>query len=226
MKSLSLLCVLLLCTPAWAAPHLLPQSSEALDQQLAATLQSLSDGKIPEARVLARQAARQFPRSALAQLLSAELGASAAHRQILAGGDATEQGQRLRGLLQEARARLHDRPSPASNPSPDRLPGEVVQLGKAVSALLVVDLADSSMHHLAVNAGEATLIQQWKGRLRQARGRRQQDTVGTLPDRWLPFRCLLAGSVWGRRTDAELPECAGSISGQNRLRNLAAWGAS
>lgn len=160
MKSLSLLCALLLCTPAWAAPHLLPQSSEALDQQLAATLQSLSDGKIPEARVLARQAARQFPRSALAQLLSAELGASAAHRQILAGGDAREQGKRLQGLLQEARARLHDRPSPASNPLPDRLPGEVVQLGKAVSALLVVDLADSSMHHLAVNAGEATLIQQ------------------------------------------------------------------
>lgn len=161
MKSLSLLCALCLCFPAWAAPHLQPQSSIALDQQLAATLHCLSDGNLSEARLLARQTARQFPKSDLAQLLAAELGASAAHRQVLAGTDASGRHvNKLQDLLQEARARLHERPSPASTPLPDQLPHEVVQLGKAVSALLVVDLADSSLHHLAVNAGTPTLIQQ------------------------------------------------------------------
>ncbi|MGQ7843560.1 L,D-transpeptidase family protein [Granulosicoccus sp. 3-233] len=160
MKSLPLLACLCLCTPAWTAPHLLTQSAEALDQQLAATLQSLSDGNIAEARVLAREAARRFPRSALAQLLAAELGASAAHRQVLAAGGAAHHDAPLQELLLEARARLHDRPSPDHGPLPEKLPTEVIQLGKAVSALLVVDLADSSMHHLAVNAGVPTLIQQ------------------------------------------------------------------
>jgi len=160
VKSLLLLSCLCLSTLAWSAPHLPSQSADALDQQLAATLQSLSDGNMAEARILSRQAARAFPRSALAQLLAAELGASAAHRQVLAGGEAADHNRRLQALLLEARARLHDRPSPDKGLLPDQLPGDVIQLGKAVSALLVVDLADSSMHHLGVSAGVPTLIQQ------------------------------------------------------------------
>lgn len=154
-----LLSALVLPTVLWAAPHLHPHSAKALDLQLAATLQSLSSGNLPEARMLARQAARSFPSSALAQLLAAELSASAAHRQVLAA-DAGELNPRLQDLLLEARARLHDRPAPVTNTSEESLPDEVVQLGQGVSALLVVDLADSSLHHLAVSNGRSTLIQQ------------------------------------------------------------------
>ncbi len=202
MKPLLLLGCLCLSTPAWNAPHLPSQSAEALDQQLAATLQSLSEGNMAEARVLSRQAARAFPRSALAQLLAAELGASAAHRQVLAGDEAADQNRRLQALLLEARARLHERPSPAKGLVPDMLPGDVIQLGKAISALLVVDLADSSMHHLGVSAGVPTLIQQhYVGSGKAGFGKRVEG------DNKTPLGIY---QINGYRSDASLPELYGA----------------
>jgi hypothetical protein len=187
------------CAPA--APHQWPGSSQALDQQMAATLQVLGAGNLKEARVLARQMASTFPRSALAQLLSAELESSAAHQDVLAAGF-EPMSQELMALLLEARVRLQNAPRAGIQRSIDQLPSEIVQLGKHISALLVIDLTDSTLSHLTVNDGMPTLMQQfYVGSGKAGFGKRVEG------DNKTPLGIY---NINGERSDASLPDLYGA----------------
>ncbi|NND92714.1 MAG: L,D-transpeptidase [Granulosicoccus sp.] len=201
MRLITALCLALFTSAASPAPHQGFDSSQALDQQMAATLQSLSAGNLAEARILSRQMALRFPTSALAQLLSAELAATAAHRDVLAAG-AQPMSQTLMALLLEARARLHGGPVTRGAQLMDELPSEIIQLGKDVSALLVVDLANSTLHHLAVNDGFPTLLRQhYVGSGKAGFGKRVEG------DNKTPLGIY---TITGQRSDASLPDLYGS----------------
>jgi len=75
------------------------------DRQIEETLSSLASGNLAQARVLARQMSRRFPRYALAHLLTAELEATAAFQDVRAAGF-TPMNQTLIDLLLEAQTRL------------------------------------------------------------------------------------------------------------------------
>ncbi len=147
---LVLLIVLSTSLNASAAPHESPNSARALDRQVAATLDSLSLGDINQARVLARQLARQFPRFSLGQLLSAELESAAAFQTVHAAGT-SPMSQSLINLLLEAQARKRT----LTGPRDDQLvPEGVIQIGKHISDLLLIDLGRSTLFNLSVGEQE------------------------------------------------------------------------
>lgn len=201
MKLIIALCAPLLVNSVWAAPHEAPDSSQALDRQLAATLQSMSVGNMAEASVLARQTAHSFPNSDLAQLLSAELAATSAHRSVKAA-DTGAMSTRLEALLQEARARLKSQANPSNVSIDQQLPDEVIQLGKDVSTLLVGDLSAYTLYHIGVNERLPTLIQQhYIGGGRAGFGKRVEGDLKTPQGLY---------SINGQRSDASLPDLYGA----------------
>ncbi|ASJ75325.1 L,D-transpeptidase family protein [Granulosicoccus antarcticus] len=201
MKLIILLCMTVFMHALWAAPHQPPNSSQALDRQLAATLQSLSAGDMAQARVLARQAARTFPNSELAQLLAAELTAVSAHQRVRAAK--TEQiSPALKGLLQEARVRLLNQSNSMDSPIEQQLPSEIIQLGKDVSTLVVADLASFSLYHISVDQGLPTLMRQhYIGGGKAGFGKRLEG------DNKTPLGLY---NIDGQRSDASLPDLYGA----------------
>ncbi len=201
MKLIIALCALLLVNSAWSAPHQSTDSSQALDRQLAATLQSMSVGNMAEARVLARQTAHSFPNSALAQLLSAELSAISAHQNV----KAAETGllsKPLQALLQEARARLKSQADPANASIDHQLPSEVIQLGRDVSTLLVGDLSTYTLYHIGVSERLPTLMQQhYIGGGKAGFGKRVEGDNKTPQGLY---------NIDGQRSDASLPDLYGA----------------
>jgi lipoprotein-anchoring transpeptidase ErfK/SrfK len=148
-----------------AAPHHSVDSSSALDEQIEATLVALAAGEILEARVLARQMTRRFPKYALAQLLSAELESTAAFQDVRAA-DLNPISQQLIDLLSEAQTRLKSAKN--NNKGNDGiesrelsiLPNAIVQVGKNLSSLLIIDLEQSTINHIVGNDQSPTLIRQ------------------------------------------------------------------
>jgi len=199
--SLSLLASTLLI----AAPHQSPNSSHALDQQIEATLNSLAIGNLSEARVLSRQMSRTFPRYKLAHLLSAELEATAAFQDVRAAGF-SPMNQALIDLLLEAQARLQASRATHSdrhaNPNSHDLPETVIQMGKDVGSLLIVDLEHSSINHVVGSDSAPTIVRQhYVGSGRGGYGKRVEGD-GKTP--------LGIYTITGKRRDSSLPDLYGS----------------
>ena len=202
--------IALLCTAtasAFAAPHESPESSAALDKQIAATLSSLAHGDIQEAQVLARQMARRFPKYALAHLLSAELDSTAAFQDVRAA-DLNPMSQQLIDLLSEAQTRLKSAQGESANPETlayeklSALPDSIIQMGKNFSSLLIVDLEESTINHIVGNEEAHTLIRQhYIGSGKGGYGKRLEG------DNKTPLGVY---TITGRRTDSSLPDLYGS----------------
>lgn len=212
----------------FAAPHVPFHSSRALDQQIEATLETLTSGDLERARVLARQLAWRFPQFALGQLLSAELESSAALKDVMVS-PAEPISTPLMKLLLEAQARMasrtattsRNRPLPTSPPAalaadeepphPSRsisianareLPDEIVQLGAEVSNLILVDLQQSTLMHVVGQRDTHSVVSQhYVGSGKAGFGK---DVEG---DNKTPLGIY---TITGLRSDASLPDLYGS----------------
>lgn len=150
-----LLCLPTLLQPAVAATHPVFAPTAEMDQQTEAVLKAIVDGDIDTAEILAHQLATQFPRFALGQLLHAELESVAAGDGALAA-EGLMGSQNLIDLLLEAQTRLAQQPLAQRN----LLPDNIVQLGRHVSHLIVVDLAASRLYLYDNQNGVATLTRE------------------------------------------------------------------
>ena len=192
---------------AHAAPHQSRDSSVAMDNQIAATLDSLAYGNLSEARVLARQLSKQFPKFALGHLLSAELEATAAFQDVRASNLAP-MNQRLIDLLLEAQSRLKaartQRTSIDQNTSSTLsvLPSSVIQMGTDLESLLVVDLNNSTINHIVGTDASPTIIRQhYIGSGKAGFGKEVEG------DNKTPLGVY---TITGKRHDSTLPDLYGS----------------
>ncbi len=167
--------VLLVLTMLWlsspwaqARPHQSIDSIEALDEQIEASLDYLSQGNITQARLLARQMAWRFPDYAVGQLISAELESTAAFNDV-AISDHLPIARNVSELLLEARQRLNARHIEAADSatthfhaeySSARFPGDLIQIGAHLSQLVVVDLETSILYQYETAAQQANLVRQ------------------------------------------------------------------
>ncbi|MFT4727518.1 MAG: lipoprotein-anchoring transpeptidase ErfK/SrfK [Granulosicoccus sp.] len=190
-----------------AAPHHSLNSSDALDEQIKATLVALAAGEIREARVLARQMAWRFPKYALAQLLSAELESTAAFQDVRAA-DLNPISQELIDLLSEAQARLK---SAQKNDKVNDgiglqelsiLPNTIVQVGTNLSSLLIIDLEQSTINHIVGNDQSPTLIREHY--IGSGKGGFGKQLEG---DNKTPLGVY---TITGKRADSSLPDLYGS----------------
>jgi len=192
-------------TTATAAPHESPDSAKALDRQIEETLSSLASGNLPQARVLARQMSRRFPRYALAHLLSAELEATAAFQDVRAAGF-TPMNQTLIDLLLEAQTRLLASKTSDSTAFSDidtnTLPDTVIQMGYDIESLLIVDLEHSIINHVIGSDETPTVVKQhYIGSGKGGYGKRVEG------DNKTPLGIY---TITGKRRDATLPDLYGS----------------
>ena len=191
----------------YATPHQPLESSGALDKQIAATLAALATGEIHEARVLARQMAWRFPKYALAQLLSAELESTAAFQDVRAA-DLKPMSQQLMDLLSEAQTRLKSAQKKeldneiTTSQKLSVLPDTVIQVGKNLSSLLIVDLELSTVNHIVGNDQSPTLIRQHY--IGSGKGGYGKQVEG---DNKTPLGVY---TITGKRSDAGLPDLYGS----------------
>lgn len=205
-----LFAIILLCCSTFtvlAAPHQSADSSSALDKQIAATLAALAAGEIQEARVLARQMAWRFPKYALAQLLSAELESAAAFQDVRAA-DLNPISQQLIDLLSEAQTRLKSaqKKETARHGTVSQelsiLPNTIVQIGKNLSNLLIIDLEQSTINHIVGNDETPTLIRQHY--IGSGKGGYGKQIEG---DNKTPLGVY---TITGKRQDSSLPDLYGS----------------
>ncbi|MFK8078094.1 MAG: murein L,D-transpeptidase family protein [Granulosicoccus sp.] len=192
---------------AQAAPHQSRNSSIAMDHQVAATLDSIAYGNLSEARVLARQLSKQFPKFALGHLLSAELEAAAAFQDVRASSLAP-MNQRLIDLLLEAQFRLKATRTQrtASNQMDSGaapvLPSSVIQMGTDIDSLLIVDLDNSTIKHIAGTDESPTIIRQhYMGSGKAGFGKEIEG------DNKTPLGVY---TITGKRHDSTLPDLYGS----------------
>ena len=113
-RSLILIVLILGVSNAIAKPHQALNSVEALDQQIEATLVYLSEGKIAQARLLARQMAWRFPDFALGQLIYADLSSASAFRDVSIA-EHMPMDRNVTELLLEAQRRLNAAKGYAAN---------------------------------------------------------------------------------------------------------------
>ncbi len=190
-----------------AAPHQSRDSSVAMDNQIAATLDSLAYGNLSEARVLARQLSKQFPKFALGHLLSAELEATAAFQDVRASNLAP-MNQRLIDLLLEAQSRLkatrtqRTAMNQADSSAVSTLPSSVIQMGTDLDSLLVVDLNNSTINHIVGTDESPTVIRQhYIGSGKAGFGKEVEG------DNKTPLGVY---TITGKRHDSTLPDLYGS----------------
>lgn len=188
-----------------AAPHLSRFSSVAMDHQIEATLDSLSHGNFSEARVLARQLSRQFPKFALGHLLSAELEATAAFQDVRASSLAPMNRQ-LIDLLLEAQSRLEASRNRRIDQNASKtlfaLPSSIIQMGNDLQSLLIVDLKNSTINHIVGSDDAPTSIRQhYIGSGKAGFGKEVEG------DNKTPLGVY---TITGKRHDATLPDLYGS----------------
>ncbi len=207
-RELTLIATLsLVSTQTLGAPHQDPHSSVAMDNQIAATLNALAYANLAEARVLARQLSKQFPKFALGHLLSAELEATAAFQDVQAAGLAP-MNQRLIDLLLEAQSRLQSAQTTIRTPldtgdeTLTSLPTSVIQMGKDLASLLIVDLENSTISHVIGNDQAPTLIKQHYVGSGKAGFGKQLEGDNKTP--------LGVYTITGKRKDSSLPDLYGS----------------
>jgi len=198
------LCTALFSANSWSAPHVLPDSSKALDTQIATTLSLIAEGDLAQARLLARQMAYRFPDYALGQLISAELETTAAFNDVLTASSKS-MSQPLMALLLEAQARLSQAQAPLDTAGlfePATLPDNIIQIGAHTGQLLLIDLKASVLYQVMGNDQSPTLVQQhYIGGGKAGYGKQVEG------DNKTPLGVY---SITGLRTDASLPDLYGS----------------
>jgi len=198
------LCTALFSMNSWAAPHVPPDSSKALDTQIAMTLTLIAEGDLAQARLLARQMAYQFPDYALGQLISAELETTAAFSDVLTTRSGS-MSQPLMALLLEAQARLSQARAPSDSPGliePAALPDNIIQVGAHTRQLLLIDLKASVLYQVMGNDQAPTLVQQHYIGGGKAGFGKQVEGDNKTP--------LGVYTITGLRSDASLPDLYGS----------------
>ena len=166
-RGLILIVLILGAHNALARPHQALTSVEALDEQIEACLVYLSEGKIGQARLLARQMAWRFPDFALGQLIYAELSAVSALKDVSIA-DHLPMDRNVTELLLEAQRRLNatrehsaDMDLPSRDvQSPPQWPGNLIQAGKHLSQLVVADLNSSVLYTWQLDQQHSTLVHQ------------------------------------------------------------------
>ena len=141
----------LVASQASARPHQPIDSTNALDKQISVCLEYLAEGDIDAARLLARQIAWRFPDFALGQLIYAELESAAAFSDVAIAAHQPIARQ-VSELLLEARQRLRA--------ASTELPGDLVQIGKGVSQVILVDLQSSVLYQYESSNQLPALIRQ------------------------------------------------------------------
>lgn len=199
LVQLVVLALALLCSqhPAVAAPHRSLDSIEHLDLQISQTLEHIAEGELSSARLLARMLAWRFPDFALGQLLSAELESTAAFNDVLLAG-VNPVNHTLIDLLLEAQARLAGTYADASR----TLPQEIIQAGKDVSRVILVDLNNAMLYQYDTQSSAPVLVNQhYAGSGKAGFGK---DAEG---DNKTPLGVY---SILDHRSDESLPELYGS----------------
>ncbi|PID61542.1 MAG: hypothetical protein CSB44_07045 [Gammaproteobacteria bacterium] len=135
---------------AHARPHEPLAHARVLERQLDVVLEHLDDGQHREASAILAGMARRFPESRLTHYLRAEL----LRREFggLAGNDLAQQ-QTGFGLLLEARSRLaalraRQQRERSATERPGLLPATIIQTGKAVDEIVVVDVAGNTLYRV------------------------------------------------------------------------------
>ncbi|MFK8080922.1 MAG: murein L,D-transpeptidase family protein [Granulosicoccus sp.] len=191
---------------ASARPHLAIDSIDALDEQIQVSLDYLANGNIPQAQLLARQIAWRFPDFALGQLIHAELESVSAFNDVLVSDD-QPMSRNVSELLLEAQRRLAARhletaPDRSVLLTPHPVPGNIVQIGKKLSQLVVVDLQASVLYHYdTANQQPILLRQHYIGSGEAGFGKRLEGDLKT------PLGIY---NITGYRSDSSLPDLYGS----------------
>lgn len=181
---------------ATARPHQPIDSVDALDEQIGLCLEYLAEGRIDEARLLARQLAWRFPDFPLGQLISAELEAVAAFDDVSIA-DHLPMAQTVSELLLEAQRRLA-----ASRGAQTSIPGDLLQIGNGLSQVVVVDLQSSVLYHYETGNRQPVLTRQhYIGSGESGFGKRLEGDLKTP---------LGVYSITGLRSDASLPDLYGA----------------
>ena len=147
-----------------AQPSYPVESSEQLDRQTRAVLAAIINGDLQRANAQAEQLAQRFPRFALGQLLHAELLAVSGLQAVQAA-DQYDFSPALIHLLLEAQARLaptdaHLLPAPAQANSNRLLPAELIQVGRHIDTVVLVELARSQLYVFDTRSDTPALIKQ------------------------------------------------------------------
>lgn len=149
---------------AEAQPSHPVESSAQLDRQTRAVLAAILNGDLPRANAQAEQLAQHFPRFALGQLLYAELLAVSGLQAVQAT-DQYDFSPALINLLLEAQARLAPTdaqlmPAPAQANSNSLLPAELIQVGRHIDTVVLVELARSRLYVFDTRSGSPKLMKQ------------------------------------------------------------------
>lgn len=180
-----------------AAPHRPLNSIVNLDRQTNQILLHLLQGELDDARLLARMLAWRFPDFALGHLLTAELESMAALDDVLLASDDPVDPAVVE-LLLEAQVRLTD----SKIDNHQDMPFEIVQAGKDVSQIILVDLSNATLYQFDTSAAEPALIgQHYAGSGKAGFGKVKEG------DNKTPLGVY---SIVDHRTDASLPELYGS----------------
>ena len=175
-RGLILIVLILGASNTFAKPHQALNSVEALDQQIEATLVYLSEGKIAQARLLARQMAWRFPDFALGQLIYADLSSASAFKDVSIA-EHMPMDRNVTELLLEAQRRLNAAkgnaakvnvakgyatntelpPRDIQNP---KWPASLIQAGKHLSQLVVADLNSSMLYSWQLDQQHSSLVHQ------------------------------------------------------------------
>jgi murein L,D-transpeptidase YafK len=147
-----------------AQPSLPVESSAQLDRQTRAVLSAIINGDLPRANAHAEQLVQHFPRFALGQLLHAELLAVSGLQAVQAA-DQFDFSPALINLLLEAQARLAPTDAqlmPAAAPvnSNRLLPAELIQVGRHIDTVVLVELARSQLYVFDTRTDTPALIKQ------------------------------------------------------------------
>jgi murein L,D-transpeptidase YafK len=135
-----------------ARPHQALDSMEAMDTQIAAVLASVEQGDIRLARLLARQLVWRFPDFQLGQLVHADLESAAAFRDVSLAPDMPI-SQQAAQLAVEAQRRLK-----ADKQHVTDTPSTLIQAGKHLTQLVVVDLEASVLQQYQVDQHNSSLL--------------------------------------------------------------------
>lgn len=152
VRYLLMVLAIVIAQPSLARPHQALDSVEAMDTQIVATLAALEEGDIKLSRLLARQLAWRFPESQLGQLIHADLESAAALRDVSLAAHMPI-SQKMSELALEAQRRLK-----ANTHSAQHKPAALIQAGKHMSQLVVVDLQTSVLHQYELNQHSSSLV--------------------------------------------------------------------
>ncbi|MFK7995955.1 MAG: murein L,D-transpeptidase family protein [Granulosicoccus sp.] len=203
---LSALLVSMSASTVAARPHQAIDSIDALDRQISVSLELLAEGNIQQARLLTRQMAWRFPDFALGQLIYAELESASAFQDVKIS-DHLPLSQNVSELLLEAQRRLAASGidvggGESAQTNHKHWPRNIVQIGKHLAQLVVVDLKASVLYHYETSNQQPVLIRQhYIGSGEAGFGKRLEGDLKT------PIGVY---AITGFRTEESLPDLYGT----------------